>query len=146
MDWIWWTLLAVMLLGGEILTSGFFLMWLGAGALLGAGLSFIGLPLAWQWLGFVLSSSALMVFSRTLFQRLCGARFGTPPIATNVDALVDKTATVLKAIDNERASGLVTLRGETWSARSEDGQPIAAGKRVLVLRVEGVKLVVMEQP
>jgi len=145
-DWIWWTLLAVVLLGGEIVTAGVFLMWLGAGALLGAGLSWVGLPLTWQLLGFVSSSATLMVFSRRLFQRLWGTRFGSPAAATNVDALIDKTGTVLKAIDNERASGLVSLRGETWSARSEDGQPIVVGKRVLVLRVEGVKLIVMEQP
>ena len=143
--WIWWILFALLLFGGEILTTGLFLLWIGIGALLGGGLALVGLPIQWQLLGFVICSGGLIASSRTLFQRMLGQRY-TKPIPTNVDALINLTATVIKAIDNDKGGGLVKVGGEDWSALSADNHPIAKGRRVQILRVEGVKLVVVEQP
>lgn len=144
--WAWWILVAIAFFAGEILTTGFFLMWLGIGALIGAAISFLGLAVPLQILGFIVSATGLMFSSRKLFKQLLGDRFAGPKIASNVDALIDKTGTVLKDVDNRKGGGLVKLRGEIWSALGDDDQPIAKGKRVIVIRVEGVKLVVMEQP
>lgn len=144
--WAWWILVALAFFAGEILTTSFFLMWLGMGALVGAGISFLGLAIPVQILGFIVSSTGLIFSSRRLFKRLLGDSFASPRIASNVDALIDKTGTVLKDIDNRKGGGLVKLRGETWSALGDDDQPIPKGKRVIVVRVEGVKLIVVEQP
>ncbi len=144
--WMWWALLAMALLAGEILTTGFFLMWFGAGALVGAGLAWLGLSLPLQVLGFVAASGALVVSSRKIFKGVLGGHDGAPRAVSNVDALIDQVGTVTKGIDNEGGGGQVRLQGEFWSARSADDHPIAEGRRVVVVRVEGVKLIVMEQP
>src|SRR5574337_189461 len=95
--WLWWMLFALLMFGGEILTTGFFLLWIGIGGLIGGGLALLGLPLQWQLTGFVIASGALIVSSRTLFQQMLGNR-QAKPIPTNVDALINMTATVIKAI------------------------------------------------
>ena len=38
--------------------------------------------------------------------------------------------------------GQVTVNGDTWTARSEDGSLIAEGTNVLIVRVDGVKAIV----
>ncbi len=143
--WVVWTLLAVLMFVGEMLTAGFFLLWIGIGALLGAGLSLLGLGLPWQLLGFAVGSGALIVSSRKLYERLFGGR-GRPRLSTNVDAMVDAVGTVIKAVDNDRGGGLVRVRGEDWTAFAADDIPIPEGKRVQVVRVDGVRLIVIEQP
>ena len=40
------------------------------------------------------------------------------------------------------SGGAVYVDGKTWSARSENGEPIAAGTLVKVERIEGVKAIV----
>lgn len=143
--WFWWLLFAVLMFVGEILTTGFFLLWIGVGALLGGLLAAFNLPVPVQLLGFILSSGGLMISSRTLFKKMLGKRMKIPMVASNVDALIDATGTVVKEIDNEYGGGLVKLRGEDWTALSENDQRISKGKKVLVLRVEGVKLIVVEK-
>ena len=51
-------------------------------------------------------------------------------------------AQVTEDIDNIHGKGAVVIRGMAWSARSQDGGPIAAGTLVRVLRIEGVKVFV----
>jgi len=144
--WILWVLFAIAMFAGEIVTTGFFLMWIGVGALVGAALAFFGLDLAFQLLGFVASSGVLVFSSRRIFKQVLDQRADQAAVPSNVDALIDKTGTVVKAIDNNQGEGLVKLMGETWSAVSEDEHPIGEGKRVVVVKIDGVKLVVMEQP
>ena len=61
---------------------------------------------------------------------------------TNVDAVVGSQGFVTEAIDNLAASGQVKLGAMPWTARSTSGDPIPAGTKVSVDRVEGVKVYV----
>ena len=45
-------------------------------------------------------------------------------------------------INNLEAQGVVKLSGMEWSARSADDSKIAAGEKVLVQSIDGVKLIV----
>ena len=49
---------------------------------------------------------------------------------------------VTEAIDNLAYHGQVKLGAMTWTARSTSGEPIGLGTRVVVDRVEGVKVFV----
>ena len=53
---------------------------------------------------------------------------------------------VTEAIDNLNGKGAVVVFGVAWTARSEDGTPIAEGTTVTVNRIEGVKLFVSPAP
>ena len=64
---------------------------------------------------------------------------------TNAGRYVGKVGIVTSEIDNEKGLGQVTVMGSIWSARSDSGAVIPAGHNVLVLRIEGVKLIVVPE-
>lgn len=66
-----------------------------------------------------------------------------PPRTLSRDSLVGLEGTVVVPVDPETLTGKVRLMSMEWSARSESGQ-IPVGKRVIVVRSEGVHVVVKE--
>ena len=62
---------------------------------------------------------------------------------TNVYALRGKRGIITRTIQADQ-SGQVKVQGETWSARSVDGDVIEQGTSVEVVRVSGAHLVVQE--
>ena len=74
-------------------------------------------------------------------------KFVNPKVVkTNVDSVIGSMGYVTEAVDNISAAGQVKLGGMYWTARSEDGHPIAAGTLVEVTRIEGVKAFVKAVP
>ena len=63
-------------------------------------------------------------------------------VKTNVESVIGTEGYVTEAIDNIAATGQVKLGGMYWTARSEHGKNIEAGKLVKVERIEGVKVFV----
>lgn len=63
-------------------------------------------------------------------------------VKTNVESVIGTEGYVTEAIDNIAATGRVKLGGMYWTARSEHGKNIEAGKLVKVDRIEGVKVFV----
>ena len=63
-------------------------------------------------------------------------------VKTNVEGVIGTEGYVTEAIDNIAATGQVKLGGMYWTARSENGKNIEAGKLVKVERIEGVKVFV----
>ena len=49
---------------------------------------------------------------------------------------------ITQTIDNLAATGQVSLKGQTWTARGRDNVPLEPGTRVTVLAIEGVKVIV----
>ena len=74
-----------------------------------------------------------------------GPRQGKPVVPTNADRVLHHTAKVTETIDNENTTGAVYIDGKTWTARSEDGDVIARGSMVTIVRMEGVKLFVRKE-
>ena len=65
------------------------------------------------------------------------------PVTISRDSLVGKEGIVLHSTDPDTLSGKVRVAGQDWSARSPSG-PIATGKRIRVVRSEGVHVIVEE--
>ena len=135
---IWLGLLAVLLLL-EAITVGLTTIWFAGGALLALILSFFNAPVWLQIAVFLIVSFLLLIFTRPAAVRLMNRKTE----ATNVQALIGKTAVVKETIDNVRETGVVHVGGLDWAARSkEEGQIIAPNTVVTVLEVTGVKLIV----
>ena len=135
---IWLGLLAVFLVI-EAITVGLTTIWFAGGALLALTLSFCNVPVWVQIAVFLIVSFLLLIFTRPAAVRLMNRRTE----ATNVQALIGKTAVVTETIDNLRETGLVHVGGLDWTARSrENGQIIAEDTVVTILEVTGVKLIV----
>ncbi len=65
------------------------------------------------------------------------------PVTISRDSLVGMEGLVLRSVDPNTLSGKVRIAGQDWSARSPGG-PIPPGKRVRVVRSEGVHIIVEE--
>ena len=88
-----------------------------------------------QAITFLLVSMAALTALRPLTRK-----YLTPKLTpTNVDSVIGSIGIVTTAIDNVSASGQVKLNGMDWSARSTSGEPIEAGTKVRVDKIEGVK-------
>ncbi|MTI96843.1 MAG: NfeD family protein [Firmicutes bacterium] len=130
--WWLWLLIAIGLLAGELLTSGFFLFWfaIGAAAACLASLFVTSFPV--QLAIFILISAALLFSSRLLVERMDKTRPDT-----NINALLGQQGIITLAVEPFR-TGVVRIGGEEWSCRSQ--QAIGVGGVVIVESVQGVTL------
>jgi membrane-bound serine protease (ClpP class) len=64
------------------------------------------------------------------------------PVAMGGAVLIGKPGDVRETLDPK---GTVQAEGELWSAESEDGSTLAAGERVEVVRIEGLRLIVRKK-
>jgi membrane protein implicated in regulation of membrane protease activity len=139
--WILWTLGAVALAVGEILTPGmFFLGPVALGAVLAAVAALVGAAVLLQVAVFVLAAAAGVGLLRPIARR----HLRLPAaVRTGTEALVGARAVVLQRVDS--AGGRVRLGGEEWSARAFlDDQVLEPGARVEVVKIEGATALVME--
>lgn len=134
MPWWGWIVVGAVLLAAEVVVpTDFFLLFLGASALLVGLLGLIGWDGAvWaQWLAFAALAVASLVFLRGWLR----AR----PSAGVRDTVVGETAIATEPIA-AGGVGRVELRGATWSARNAGEEPVAPGDRLRVSHVEGLTL------
>ena len=134
-----WVVLAAVLIVIELNTTQMICLWFAIGALFGALASFVGAPLPLQILIFLVCSVVSLFAGRPLLNEKI-----LPKKSRDIGAerIIGKTGVVQEEINNRQESGRVYADGLLWTARSEDGTLIPAGTNVLVLRLEGVKLIV----
>ena len=70
--------------------------------------------------------------------------FENPDGSSGHDILVKRVIATAGQIVDVR-DGAVYIDGKTWTARSEDGDVIARGSMVTIVRMEGVKLFVRKE-
>ena len=90
---------------------------------------------------FLAVSIAALIATRPLAHKMLDKTI----VPTNADRVLHHTAKVTETIDNENTTGAVYIDGKTWTARSEDGDVIARGSMVTIVRMEGVKLFVRKE-
>lgn len=140
--WIFWLILAVILIVAEIFTLGFVLFWFGIGALAAALTGFFGLGLGWQFGAFALTSIALTAMSRTIFGKYFGHDEGNP-VKTGVDSLPGMIGTVIEASRGARNEAAVKVFGSTWTAfPADDATKLIEGEKVEVVNVKGSSIYV----
>jgi len=144
MPWWGWMVVGALLLASEMLVpSDFWLVLVGLAALAVGLVTLLApdLPTAAQWALF----AAFALATTWLFRGAVRRRFPSRGSGTRVDdTLVGDAGHALEPLA-PGASGRVELRGSPWSARNAGAEPIAAGERVRVERVEGLTLVVRRE-
>ena len=130
--WLW-LIGGVVLLMAEVIAPGFFLIFIGAAAIL-TGLLTLGLGL-----GVALQLAFFAVFAfiavRVLGRRFYASRYdytADPHLNDRVARLLGKVVVVVQPVDSH--GGRVRVGDSEWSAR---GGPAAAGERVRIVDVEG---------
>lgn len=140
---IFWIVILIVTVVIEVITLGLTTIWFSGGALAAIIAAALSLPIWLQGLIFLIVSLVLMVFTRPIAVKY----FNKDRIRTNVESMIGRQAIVISEIDNLQGIGQVTVGGQEWSARSEDDKiHMAVGTVVNVVAVDGVKLIVREDP
>ena len=141
--WHIWLILAGIFFILEIITIGFFVFWLGIGALLAMVVSFFTDNIAIQSAVFIISSCLLILLTKPLVDKVLGNKKNVP---TNAYNIIGKTALVTEEINSITGIGQVKIGGEIWSAKSTDESIIPKGSKVEIISIEGVKACVQLIP
>ncbi|MFF4740337.1 NfeD family protein [Streptomyces sp. NPDC001262] len=137
--WVWWLVAAVGLGIPLIVTALPEFGMLAAGAVAAAVTSKLGGGTVIQFVVFAVVSVALIAVVRPIANRHRDRR---PELATGIEALKGRQATVLERVDG--AGGRIKLAGEIWSARSFDTErSCEVGQQVDVIEIDGATAVVM---
>ncbi len=137
-----WLVILVTLVVIELATMGLTTVWFAGGALVAALASLLRLPIFVQVILFLVTSGLLLYFTRPLAVKY----FNKDRVRTNAESLVGRQAIVISEIDNLQGIGQVSVGGMEWTARSKrDDTPLPVGAVVIVLAINGVKLIVEEK-
>ena len=133
-------LVAMVLFGVlEAVTVGLTSIWFAVGALAALIAASLGAFALVQVVVFLVVSFVTLLLVRPLAQRFVNDR----KVATNADRVIGREAVVTEDIDNIQGKGRVSISGADWTARAQEDRPIPAGSKVRVLRIEGVKVIVV---
>ena len=134
-----WLIAMIVLLVVEGLVPGLISIWFALGALAALVSALLHAPLWLQIVWFLAVSIAALALTRPLAKKYINAR--TQP--TNADMMIGKECVVRESIDNVLGTGAVSVDGKVWTARTESDETKAQeGARAVVVRIEGVKLIV----
>ena len=133
-----WLSLIVIFLISEAFTVTLTSLWFAGGSLAGLFVCLLGGSWGLQVTVAIVVSILLLASLRPLVRK-----FITPRLEkTNVDSVIGSTGLVTAAVDNVLSQGQVKIGAMEWTARSTSGDPIPAGTRIKVDRIEGVKVFV----
>jgi membrane protein implicated in regulation of membrane protease activity len=145
--WILWAVLGVILIVAEIFTTGFVLLWFGAGALAAALAAIAGAGYPFQFLIFFVVSIALTAASRTIFTKYLMPEGGEGGYKSGAESLPGQVGTVVASSHGALLEGAVKVYGSTWTAYPAEGEePLEAGARVVVESVRGASIYVRRAP
>ena len=133
-----WLIAAILFVVIESVTTQLISIWFAAGAVAAFIAALAGGNLTVQWSLFIAFSLVLLIATKPLVKKLTK----NSTAKTNVESNIGKITVVTSKIDNIAETGEVKLNGLVWSARSLDGEVIEEGSKVIVKKVEGVKLIV----
>lgn len=133
-----WISIAVIFAVVEALTMGLTTIWFSGGALVAAVVSMVTGSILIQVVVFLAVSIVLLYFTKPLAEKKL--HVGTEK--TNVDAVIGRRGVVTQEI-KPMYPGQVRVWGQDWTAVADvQGETIPVDSEVVILRVEGVKLVV----
>ena len=136
---LFWLISMIVLFVVEAATVNLMTIWFAFGALGALITSLLGGNLWLQIVIFILVTVITLIPTRKLAKKYFSKSHHQP---TNSDIVIGKDCIVTEEIDNLLSAGAVKCMGKEWTARSENGEKIAAGETVTAVAIEGVKLIV----
>lgn len=133
--WQFWLIMAGLCIIIESITVGFFVFWFAIGALISLVVSLFIDNFLIQAIIFVITSTLLIIFTKPLVKKFLKSPSQKP---TNVYSIIGKEGIVLEEIDSIQSTGKVKVKGELWSAISDE--PIEKDAKIKVVSINGVKL------
>ena len=141
MNWyatVWMVLMVGFLIAEAACPFHLVSIWFAIGSLVAGIVALLHGGIGLQIALFLVVSCGLLISMLPLVKKFIKPNI----VKTNVEGVIGTEGYVTEAIDNIAATGQVKLGGMYWTARSENGKNIEAGKLVKVERIEGVKVFV----
>lgn len=136
-----WLVIALVLLLIEVVTLGNLVsIWFSAGAFVTYLLSFLKLGFAVDLTVFVVSSLLFFFATKPLTRRW----LEKSEVNTNADRWIGVRAILTEPVLTNKW-GAVVLDGVRWSVREESNQELESGTEVIIVGLEGAKLVVKKK-
>ncbi len=138
---VWWLFVTVgiLLMALEALTPGFIIMWFGVAFIVAAIPVYLNASTAVILITFAITLLLLTVFVRRIF---LGARFKHKGPKTNALSILGEKDVVIEEINSIKATGLVRVHKEVWTAISKKSEVIPVDQVIVVHMLDGVKLIV----
>ena len=138
MPWWGWMIIGALLLGSELLgvEAAIYLVFIGIAAMITGLIELAGadLPLWVQWIVFSVIAIVLMVlFRKKLYAKLRGSGVGYETGPAGEIVTVDEALA-------PGQTGRMSYRGTKWTVVNDSDDDFAAGQRVRISRVDGLKL------
>ena len=137
--WQLWTLIGFVCLILELTSGDFFIMCFSIGAFITAICAAFVPSFTYQIIIFAVASLLCLLFVHPVALKYFHRK--DPNRQSNVDAMVGRNGVVTEAIP-ENGHGRVKIDGDSWKARSEDGQPIAKDTHVEVTEINSIIITV----
>ena len=139
---VFWLLLTIAFVVGEIVTVGLTSIWFAAGAVCALLCRLAGAGTGLQIVVFIAVSLVLLFATRPWAKKYLNSKV----VKTNVSEHVGKRVVITEKVDNLAETGKTVINGLDWSVRSEDDAvTIDEGETVVVTRISGVKLIVKKE-
>ena len=135
-----WLGLLIASIALEAATRTLVAIWFMPGEIIGLLLALCGVPEWIQILQFVVLSAVLLILTRRIAKRLLHGK----PEATNADRIVGAEGIVTERVSFRDGTGQIKVLGQVWSVKADvPEQTLEAGTSVRVLRIEGVRAVIV---
>jgi membrane protein implicated in regulation of membrane protease activity len=138
--WENWIYAGIILLILEIFTPGFVVACIGIGAFSASIFTYFDASISIQLL--VFSIGTLLSFFGLRPYVLKYIYNSKESTITNADTLIGKVTKVKETINNNQNKGRISIYGDNWRARSEDGSTINKGETVEVVKIESTVMIV----
>ncbi len=137
-----WLAVIVVAAVAEAVTAQMVSIWMVVGGIAALIANLLGAPILAQITVFVAVTAITLAATRRFVKKMMHFKKED----TNAGRYIGKNGVVTAEIDNIAGRGQVNVLGNIWTARSADDSVLPAGTNILVLRIEGVKLIVQPRP
>lgn len=138
--YILWTAVIIIFGVFEAVTVQLVSIWFVIGAIAALIASLFGAGFIAQIIIFVVVSVLALVITRPLVKKYIHPK----KQPTNADKVLKQIGIVVEDINNLNATGQVKVDGKIWTARTMDNSLISKDKKVIIEKIEGVKLIVKD--
>ena len=140
---IFWVVAALAFAVGEVVTLGFFALFLSIAAIGAAVAAGLGASLLVQGIVFaVLAVGGVLLARPPLLRWVQHRNRATSATLSGAQEMIGRTGLVIEAIKGPHQGGHVKIMGERWPAITADGSPVKEGAEVRVVDIRNATLVV----
>lgn len=139
--WVIWLIATALLLVLELITGWIATFCVGIGCLVASVMDLLGCSLQTQLVGVVIGVILAFIFLAPFVNRIRQAHRHRETYNSNMDALIGREVPVEMTI-GQNALGRVRIDGDSWQARSNDGEEIQSDTMVRVTGYDSIILIV----